>query len=156
MVLFCASVQSIFRELWGYFVQLTRGSWKPLYWRPAFQPLGWFSPSSYSAGSHLAKPVLAAPQTGFFLETQYESMWPKISHDIAFYIEYKGTPAVIRAYRWCITAINILTLFATMHCPSLACNSTLNGLKNDRTWLIMALHTVYFIFWLNAMHKISH
>lgn len=48
-------------------VQLTRGSWKPLYWRPAFQPLGWFSPSSYSAGSHLAKPVLAAPQSGFFL-----------------------------------------------------------------------------------------
>lgn len=46
---------------------VTGGSWKPSYSRPVFQPLGCVSSSSYCAGSHRVRAVLAAPQRGFCL-----------------------------------------------------------------------------------------
>lgn len=52
----------------GRMLQITAGSWNPLWRRPRFQPFGSVSPSSYSAGSHLTSGVLAAPHRGFCLK----------------------------------------------------------------------------------------
>ncbi len=148
--------QSVFHELWGYFYAAHQRKLEAAVLASGVPAFGLvFSilvlrrkPSGQAGVGCSPKRLL--PKS---------TVWMHVTENISWHCifkEYKRTTAVIRAYRWCITAINILTLFATMHCPSLACNSTLNGLKNDRTWLIKALHTVYFIFWLNAIHKISH
>lgn len=57
-------------------LKITGGSWNPLWSRSRFQPLGSPSPSSYSAGSHLTKAVLAAPQRGFCLTKENHEVCP--------------------------------------------------------------------------------